>query len=302
MTMEDVLRKCESDDFETYKAHCSAKSRGGIDNSASGSEITANCCRLGEVVEYEIKKKGKHCLVGNERDHKNYKKIESCSCTLSDYQCDFGYIRTEDGDVTCKKGSKTGIEYDICWLPKGITEEKAKLKHLQIPTQVYRKIPGDKCTGGTNPAKPVETRDLKCKNVDTDQANEGLKWNEDENKLEQISADCIRIDEHGKCISESLIPSHIFDNIHGTVGEVTSAEQKSSGGWFVWLGVCAMACLCGMTYWFYYKGNQLPGIMSRFNRYQQMNNANVVVDEDEPPLEVGNRFEYADGDDDDILA
>ena len=296
--MEDVLKKCSDDDFESYKAHCDDKSRGGVPAS---EEIQKNCCRLGEVVEYKIKKKGKHCLVGNERDHEAYRKHKSCTCTLSDYQCDFGYVRTTDGDVTCKEGSKMDTDYDICWLPKGITEEKAKAKHLQIPTAVYRKIPGDKCTGGEQPAKPIETRDLKCKNADTDQANEGLKWNDDENKLEQIDADCIRIDEHGKCIKENLIPSHLFENIHGTVGDVTSSEQKTGGSWTVWFGVMIMACLCGMTYWFYYKGNQLPGVLSRFNRYQRMND-NVVVDEDEPPLEVGNRFEYTDADDDDILA
>ena len=95
--MEDVLPKCQKSDFETYKAHCSEKSRGGIEKSAS-SEIGKNCCRLGEVVQYEIKKKDKHCLVGNERNHKDYRKRESCTCVLSDYQCDFGYIRSEDGD------------------------------------------------------------------------------------------------------------------------------------------------------------------------------------------------------------
>merc|ERR1711976_934196 len=108
----------------------------------------------------------------------------------------------------------------------------------------YRKIPGDKCTGGTNPASPIETKKLKCKNQDTDMANEGLKWDEAKNKLEQIDADCIRIDANGKCIKESLVNSHLFDNIHGTVGEITENDQKSGSFW-AWIGVLVMASLCG---------------------------------------------------------
>jgi len=96
-------------------------------------------CVLGSQLEFMRRKPDTFC-VNNERldvrpSHK------PCSCGLSDFICDFGYMRQANEECVKETGL---LRRDICI--DGVDEI--------IITQGYRKIPGDKCTGKTYSREP----------------------------------------------------------------------------------------------------------------------------------------------------
>lgn len=75
-----------------------------------------------------------------------------CPCSLEDFLCDFGYFRPENASECVEQPELKGHELEFCLY--------GKEEHLT--TNGYRKIPGDKCQGGMNPAREVKDLKKKC--------------------------------------------------------------------------------------------------------------------------------------------
>nr|DBA33869.1 TPA: hypothetical protein GDO54_001493 [Pyxicephalus adspersus] len=115
-------------------------------------EAPSDGCVLGYKERYLRLRKSSVCQNG--RDYLVSSQPESCVCTLDDYMCDFGYFRKEN-ESTCEEQPEfQGHELELC-----IYGEEEKLK-----TNGYRKIPGDKCTGGVNPTRQEMDMKKKCPN------------------------------------------------------------------------------------------------------------------------------------------
>ncbi|XP_068125611.1 sortilin [Hyperolius riggenbachi] len=133
-----LSKNCGGQDYMTWLAH------------STDPGTLSNGCILGYKESYLRLKKASMCQNG--RDYTISSQPESCNCTLGDYMCDFGYFRKED-EETCEEQTEfKGHELDLC-----IDGEEEELT-----TKGYRKIPGDKCTGGVNPARRELDKKKKC--------------------------------------------------------------------------------------------------------------------------------------------
>jgi len=105
-----------------------------------------NKCFLGMHKTFVRRKPGSMCYNGEE--HETVTHIEPCSCADIDYECDIGYVRSEEMNGQCVEA-----ETDL-------TEEEKRQDELARQNQMcaeygyfeitrgYRKIPGNKCVGG----------------------------------------------------------------------------------------------------------------------------------------------------------
>ncbi|TTB85621.1 Sortilin [Bagarius yarrelli] len=75
-----------------------------------------------------------------------------CPCTLDDFQCDFGYYRTINSSECVEQPELKGQSLEFCL--RGRKE--------QLQTSGYRKIPGNRCEGGTQPERKVIDLSKKC--------------------------------------------------------------------------------------------------------------------------------------------
>ncbi|KPP73994.1 sortilin-like, partial [Scleropages formosus] len=91
-------------------------------------------------------------LCWNGRDYVVTKQPTSCPCTLDDFLCDFGYYRVENSSECVEQQDLVGKVLELCL--------HGKLEQLQ--TSGYRKIPGDKCKGGTQPERKEIDLSSKC--------------------------------------------------------------------------------------------------------------------------------------------
>ena len=67
-------------------------------------------------------------------------------CSESDYECDIGYARTDQGD--CVETEYRGTEEEkAAWVLERQNEQCLEYGYYEV-TQGYRKIPGNICTGG----------------------------------------------------------------------------------------------------------------------------------------------------------
>ncbi|XP_018428092.1 PREDICTED: sortilin [Nanorana parkeri] len=131
-------KNCEDKDYINWLAH------------STDSEAPSDGCVLGYKEHYLRLRKSSVCRNG--RDYLVSSQPESCTCTLDDYMCDFGYFRKEN-ESTCEEQLEfKGHDIELC-----IYGEEEKLQ-----TSGYRKIPGDKCTGGVNPTRQEMDMKKKC--------------------------------------------------------------------------------------------------------------------------------------------
>jgi len=94
-------------------------------------------CLLGRTITYVRKKRDRECFTSTAFTYAT--NIESCECTEEDYECDFGFVRSElSGDFTCI--AKINITYD--------PPEDCPSGSNYTVTTGYRKITGDSCVGG----------------------------------------------------------------------------------------------------------------------------------------------------------
>ena len=115
-------KKCGEGDFEEWSAP-----------DADGKDS----CVMGHKQIFSRRKKDAKCLVG-----KTFKeaipKLESCTCTYKDYECDFGYVPRGQGEArTCEPTSP----------PKNLSECKKGTDTFESPSG-FRLIPGSKCKDG----------------------------------------------------------------------------------------------------------------------------------------------------------
>ena len=105
-----------------------------------------NRCFLGMHKTFVRRKQDALCFNGEE--HETITHIEPCTCSDYDFECDLGYVRSEEMGGQCVE-----MESDL-------TEEEKRVNELQRQNQQcqeygfyeitrgYRRIPGNKCSGG----------------------------------------------------------------------------------------------------------------------------------------------------------
>lgn len=123
-------KKCSKDDFEKWYARLDEKGEPG--------------CVMGHKQYFTRRKANVDCFVDKEFKEP-LPQFEPCACTNEDYECDYNYIRSEDGE-TCVPASEIAI-------PKGACEGDEK---SYMGTSGFRKIPGNECTKGVELDKEVE--------------------------------------------------------------------------------------------------------------------------------------------------
>ncbi|CAM5171147.1 unnamed protein product [Eretmochelys imbricata] len=133
-----LSRNCEEEDYTVWLAH----------SSEPGSRTDG--CVLGYKEQYLRLRKSSVCQNG--RDYVMIKQPSVCPCTLEDYLCDFGYFRPENQSVCVEQPELKGHDLEFCLYGR---QELLK-------TRGYRKIPGDKCSGGKSPSREVTDLKRKC--------------------------------------------------------------------------------------------------------------------------------------------
>ncbi|KAE8623498.1 hypothetical protein XENTR_v10005631 [Xenopus tropicalis] len=135
-------KDCEEKDYILWLAH------------STDPQAPLDGCVLGYKEQYFRLRKSSVCQNG--RDYTVSKVHTPCACTLDDYMCDFGYYRNENESECVEQSELKGQELDLC-----VYGEEEKLT-----TSGYRKIPGDKCTGGVQFKRMEIDMKKKCLNVE----------------------------------------------------------------------------------------------------------------------------------------
>uniref|UniRef100_A0A8C3HEW2 Sortilin 1 n=1 Tax=Chrysemys picta bellii TaxID=8478 RepID=A0A8C3HEW2_CHRPI len=133
-----LSRNCEDNDYTIWLAH----------SSEPGSRTDG--CVLGYKEQYLRLRKSSVCQNG--RDYVTMKQPSVCPCTLEDYLCDFGYFRPENQSVCVEQPELKGHDLEFCLYGR----------QELLTTRGYRKIPGDKCSGGKSPSREVTDLKRKC--------------------------------------------------------------------------------------------------------------------------------------------
>ncbi|XP_037540424.1 sortilin 1b [Nematolebias whitei] len=130
-----LTRDCDDKDYVQWLAHSD-----DISDPNDG-------CMLGYKEKFLRLRKDSVCWNG--RDYKLNTQPTPCPCTLDDFLCDFGYYRKENRSECEEQPDLKGKVLEFC-----LNGEEEKLI-----TTGYRKIPGDKCEGGTVPdRKEIDLR------------------------------------------------------------------------------------------------------------------------------------------------
>nr|XP_025976255.1 sortilin isoform X2 [Dromaius novaehollandiae] len=135
---ELLSRTCEDKDYTIWLAH------------SSDPSDPSDGCILGYKEQYRRLRKSSVCQNG--RDYVVTKQPSICPCTLEDFLCDFGYYRPENQSVCVEQPELKGHDLEFCLYGR---QELLK-------TSGYRKIPGDKCSGGESPSREETDMKKKC--------------------------------------------------------------------------------------------------------------------------------------------
>ena len=120
-------RDCTPDDFKFW--------------SPTSTEQPVMACVLGRKETYQRRAATANCYTGVNYDRPV--KLEICQCDISDYQCDYGFIRT--GTTFHCVRDKNLTTYDPYAVPS-----ECKPGTYYLRTKGYRKIIDDECEGGYN--------------------------------------------------------------------------------------------------------------------------------------------------------
>ncbi|ELK05863.1 Sortilin [Pteropus alecto] len=175
---KDVLeRNCEEKDYTIWLAHSTDPGDYG------------DGCILGYKEQFLRLRKSSVCQNG--RDYVVTKQPSVCLCSLEDFLCDFGYFRPENDSKCVEQPELKGHDLEFClygreehlitngdfgyFRPENDSKcvEQPELKGHDLEfclygreehliTNGYRKIPGDRCQGGVNPAREVKDLKKKC--------------------------------------------------------------------------------------------------------------------------------------------
>ncbi|XP_061211693.1 sortilin-like isoform X1 [Neopsephotus bourkii] len=135
---ELLSRACEDKDYTIWLAH------------SSDPGDPSDGCILGYKEQYRRLRKSSVCRNG--RDYVVTKQPSVCPCTLQDFLCDFGYFRPENQSECVEQPELKGHDLEFCLYGR---------REL-LRTSGYRKIPGDKCSGGESPAREETDMKKKC--------------------------------------------------------------------------------------------------------------------------------------------
>ncbi|XP_029911706.1 sortilin 1b [Myripristis murdjan] len=135
---ELLTRDCVDSDYVQWLAHSD-----DISDPNDG-------CMLGYKERFLRLRKDSVCWNG--RDYQVNTQPTPCLCTLDDFLCDFGYYRKENSSECVEQPDLKGQVLEFCLHGK---EE-------QLQTSGYRKIPGDKCEGGTTPERKEIDLSKRC--------------------------------------------------------------------------------------------------------------------------------------------
>ncbi|XP_029973888.1 sortilin 1b isoform X2 [Salarias fasciatus] len=146
-----LTRDCGDNDYVQWLAHSD-----DISDPADG-------CILGYKEKFLRLRKDSVCYNG--RDYEVTTQPTPCLCTLDDFLCDFGYYRQENSSECVEQPDLKGTVLEYCLHGR---EE-------QLRTNGYRKIPGDKCEGGTMPQREEVDLSKRCVSdlLGRDQPEEG---------------------------------------------------------------------------------------------------------------------------------
>jgi len=97
-------------------------------------------CFFGHVAQYSRKKPTADCYVGAQEFNKLYSIAENCTCTRSDYECDYNFERTSAGDCKLVDGQTPKNPEEVCRAHPEIDEF--------FDVSGYRKLPLSTCEGG----------------------------------------------------------------------------------------------------------------------------------------------------------
>uniref|UniRef100_A0AAR2LMN5 VPS10 domain-containing protein n=1 Tax=Pygocentrus nattereri TaxID=42514 RepID=A0AAR2LMN5_PYGNA len=131
-------RDCGEEDYVQWLAH------------SDDTSDPADGCLLG--YKEKLLRLRKDSVCWNGRDYIITKQPTPCPCTLDDFQCDFGFYRAENSSECVEQPDLKGHTLEFCL--HGRKE--------QLQTSGYRKIPGDRCEGGTMPERRVIDLSKKC--------------------------------------------------------------------------------------------------------------------------------------------
>ena len=113
-------RKCGDGDFELWHARLNEKKEPD--------------CLMGRKQSYRRRKADANCFVGNKQFEEPQPIWEKCTCTEEDFECDFNFVKSDDG----KKCTLSGM----LPIPEGECENSGdKFRG----TSGYRLIPGNQC-------------------------------------------------------------------------------------------------------------------------------------------------------------
>uniref|UniRef100_A0A8C1D1V6 Sortilin n=1 Tax=Cyprinus carpio carpio TaxID=630221 RepID=A0A8C1D1V6_CYPCA len=133
-----LSRDCQENDYIQWLAHSS-----DISDPTDG-------CMLGYKERFLRLRKDSVCWNG--RDYIVTKEPTTCPCTLTDFQCDFGFYHAENSSICVEQPDLIGHSLEFCL--HGRKE--------QLQTSGYRKIPGDHCEGGITPERKEIDLSKKC--------------------------------------------------------------------------------------------------------------------------------------------
>lgn len=123
LDFDGVKRRCRPDDMEVWKVKLD-------------SQQGKSACLMGHTQSYQRRKADADCFVGD-KFHEPIGAEEPCPCTEDDYECDFGFVRSQDGK-TCEPTTRIRIPPGQCM--GGERTFKA--------SSGYRKVAGNQCRGG----------------------------------------------------------------------------------------------------------------------------------------------------------
>lgn len=113
-------RACGDKDFEKWPAR--------VDEDGKPT------CIMGHKQFFRRRKPGAECFIDGEFKDP-IPEFEPCSCTKEDFECDFNFMRTEDGK-DCVPTAPLQVPHDVCRDPKGTFKGSSG----------WRLIPGNACT------------------------------------------------------------------------------------------------------------------------------------------------------------
>ena len=119
------MRECEKDDFEDWPARLDEK--GEPD------------CLMGHKQYYRRRKADKDCFVKDKFEEPEAK-FKKCTCTKEDYECDYNFRRSEDGEKC--------VPTSVLQVPEGVCKEG---EEEYLGSSGFRLIPGNECNPDKGP-------------------------------------------------------------------------------------------------------------------------------------------------------